>query len=46
MDRSSTLKNGYQEVKVMHALVFLWGGFDDLLQAFVVSLQHTIVSQV
>jgi hypothetical protein len=30
----------------MHALVLLWGGLDDLLQAFVVALQHTIASQV
>jgi hypothetical protein len=46
MDRSSTLKTSYYEVKVMHALVLLWGGLDDLLQVFIVYLQHIIASQM
>ncbi|CAM6022437.1 unnamed protein product [Sphagnum balticum] len=39
MERSSTPETGFQEVRAVHALVLLWGGFDDLLQALIVSLQ-------
>ncbi|CAK9229150.1 unnamed protein product [Sphagnum troendelagicum] len=41
MERSSTPETGFQEVRAVHALVLLWGGFDDLLQALIVSLQSS-----